>query len=763
MIFDRKQLYKAIVPPQKYIVFNLIILIDGFAKPKNPFEAYAETMTDDEARIIENIGNLVDEFEKGGFSFQKENNSIHSVSARKFFLTYCKSEIKVSEFLGQGYSLQLKRHVVPRYEEANNRSARDNMTFVREKIKDWESKGRLHKVKDKPACVNPLSVAMKYDPEKGETKRRLVLDCSRYVNDLVHDEPVKPNDLSYFESFFEKDGYMSTWDLSSMYHHMHLSENAKKYFGFMVPNEQTNEREYYVMDVLPFGFGPAMAVMNDVLNPLLNFVRQQGVKVGCFVDDGAIVAKNPYVAFEQAWFCRIVLQCAGWNLSWDKCQIIPDHVMVYQGFIIDQARSEYRLPEEKRGFLVQLAQEFLDHAKKGRLVQAKDMAGLLGKLIACRRSHGQVMSVALRYSQNLLGRAVMNRGPDFDPDWEVSVRLNNQAIREIEFAKNRLEVANGHPFPARKEFEVLNKTGEIFRAEEGLSQGYTDYQVIASDASDKIAFVYEAGHFRMVENFYFSEEESMISSGHRELLSILKTLESRRDYFQKSEKRIFWITDSQNVFYFMKRGSAKEDIQRDILRIKELESELGIYLTVIWAPRGTRTISWADAGSRMHKSTDEWSIDRKSYFKIIRSIGVEPTIDGFASRINTKCDRFFSKFPQLYADGVDFFAQTLSDREVYWLCPPPSKLAELLRHMDNQSIHLEAYISFPEWPSSNFWPMLIKGDRFVSEVAAVFYSRPTYVAHNWENSVFRGFRTFRFITVYMVWKGSKSSIPYKAS
>ena len=58
----------------------------------------------------------------------------------------------------------------------------------------------------------------------------------------------------------------------------------------------------------------------------------------------------------------------------------------------------------------------------------------------------------------------------------------------------------------------------------------------------------------------------------------------------------------------MKRGSAKEDIQRDILCIKELESNLDIHLSVIWAQQETRTISWEEAGSKMHKSTDEWSI-----------------------------------------------------------------------------------------------------------------------------------------------------------
>ena len=47
-------------------------------------------------------------------------------------------------------------------------------------------------------------------------------------------------------------------------------------------------------------------------------------------------------------------------------------------------------------------------------------------------------------------------------------------------------------------------------SEEGLRQGFEDYHVIASDASDKLAFVYEAAHFRMVEYFYFSEEECMM-------------------------------------------------------------------------------------------------------------------------------------------------------------------------------------------------------------------------------------------------------------
>ena len=66
---------------------------------------------------------------------------------------------------------------------------------------------------------------------------------------------------------------------------------------------------------------------------------------------------------------------------------------------------------------------------------------------------------------------------------------------------------------------------------------------MASDASDKIAFIYETGQFRLVENFFFNESESAVSSGHRELLVIVKTLETMKDYFKDREKRIYWITD----------------------------------------------------------------------------------------------------------------------------------------------------------------------------------------------------------------------------
>ena len=108
------------------------------------------------------------------------------------------------ENLAVGYNLKLKKDIEPEYMEQNNRSARENMDFVRSKIEEWEKKGRLHKVEKRPACVNPLSVAEKFSPEENAVKKRLVMDCSRYVNLLVEKETVRPDDLSYFEPLIEE-------------------------------------------------------------------------------------------------------------------------------------------------------------------------------------------------------------------------------------------------------------------------------------------------------------------------------------------------------------------------------------------------------------------------------------------------------------------------------------------------------------------------------------------------------------------------------
>ena len=76
------------------------------------------------------------------------------------------------------------------------------MGILRDKFKDWESKGKVTEVKNPPRIINPLSLVSKYDGEVDKMKHRPVIDQSRCVNLLVEDKKVKLADLSYFEPMY---------------------------------------------------------------------------------------------------------------------------------------------------------------------------------------------------------------------------------------------------------------------------------------------------------------------------------------------------------------------------------------------------------------------------------------------------------------------------------------------------------------------------------------------------------------------------------
>ena len=72
-----------------------------------------------------------------------------------------------------------------------------------------------------------------------------------------------------------------------------------------------------------------------------------------------------------------------------------------------------------------------------------------------------------------------------------------------------------------------------------------------------------------------------MGSGRRELRAVKNFLNLHKTELEKCEKKIFWITDSQNLFYFLRRGSR----QKDVVEIIRREHELGISIIPIWTPR----------------------------------------------------------------------------------------------------------------------------------------------------------------------------------
>jgi hypothetical protein len=197
--------------------------------------------------------------------------------------------------------------------------------------------------------------------------------------------------------------------------------------------------------------------------------------------------------------------------------------------------------------------------------------------------------------------------------------------------------------------------------------------------------------------FVFSERERMLSSGHRELLAIKKTVSHWEHLKLMERKRIFWITDSTNVVAFLEKGSSKSHIQKDIFDLMKSLSVLKSRIVPIHFFREDERIKMADELSKMADS-DDWSIDEVTFQDLKKEFDLKTDI--FASETNARLRRFFSKFYSADCSGVDAFAQIWS--RGCFMAPPVSLLSQTADEIAKRK-NCEGIIIMPNWPTSMFF------------------------------------------------------------
>ena len=172
----------------------------------------------------------------------------------------------------------------------------------------------------------------------------------------------------------------------------------------------------------------------------------------------------------------------------------------------------------------------------------------------------------------------------------------------------------------------------------------TDEEKIwASDASGYATCAYSIKGDHLYFRGTLSKDERMLSSGHRELLAVAKTL----TYYEHTGKiknkatNIYWLTDSQNMVIFLTKGSGKSHIQKEVFKIMIQCKRLNIRIIPIHLLRDDPRIKIADDGSKT-VDTDDWQIDDETLKKNKDKYNF--TIDLFASDRNSKCKKFYSNF-----------------------------------------------------------------------------------------------------------------------
>jgi hypothetical protein len=148
----------------------------------------------------------------------------------------------------------------------------------------------------------------------------------------------------------------------------------------------------------------------------------------------------------------------------------------------------------------------------------------------------------------------------------------------------------------------------------------------------------------------------------------------------------------------------------------------------------------ADLGSREFCS-DNYSIDPVSFSSLESTYG-KFTVDAMVTSANTVCSKFYSRYSSPGSSGVKFFAQTLSQKEYFYVFPPLKRAVEVIQHLTR--FRCSVVLVIPVWPRSwifsHFFPDRNHCAEWVKSlelICPVFSSGPSV------GQVFKGRRDFK--------------------
>jgi hypothetical protein len=364
-----------------------------------------------------------------------EKVSIHSGESLRFMRQVLQGGDWVQKVMQHGLYPAFKQEP-KHYREQNNKSAMQNLQVVREKVEEWLEQGAVIRLAEPAWCTNPLSVATKTDTATGTEKKRVVLDLSRHVNKCVEKFTVKMDDLVGTEGMRKQGDHMMVFDLENQFFHVKLAEEAYKYFGFAVPDEEGGER-FYCFTVMVYGYAPAVAVVTRLVRPVVSYAHCLGIRTAMFVDDGLVAGESKLEAEEDTELVLELFRLSGWNVQWKKTSVTAEQKVRYLGVEVDCKTMQYRLLEDKLAEVEQVLDREIAKGSRAEKSTKREAAEVLGKLAACRITHGAVMHIMTRNAQHQLGVATQGENWDGDMVWD------KRALEELEQVRRYLRAGNG--------------------------------------------------------------------------------------------------------------------------------------------------------------------------------------------------------------------------------------------------------------------------------------------------------------------------------
>ena len=171
--------------------------------------------------------------------------------------------------------------------------------------------------------------------------------------------------------------------------------------------------------VLPFGLSIAPYIFTKCLKPLEKYWRFNGVNIALFLDDGWLIDSDRDICAVLATNIWSDLRKSGFITNDKKSQWCPSQVLEWLGIIWNTIDGTISISERRVNSITKSVDKILF---SDRLVSARELASLVGRIISGGTVFGNISRLMTRYCSISVASA---------QDWNSKFYLDQYCVREL--------------------------------------------------------------------------------------------------------------------------------------------------------------------------------------------------------------------------------------------------------------------------------------------------------------------------------------------
>jgi len=436
-------------------------------------------------------------------------------------------------------------------------------------------------------------------------KPRMVIDY-RHPNKYLSERKFKYESLYDLAPQLHPGDALLSWDIKDAFFHLELQPRDRTFLCFTVLGR------VFEPVVMPFGLRLAPYFWATVCRPVVAELRRMGFRIVSYVDDfgGAPPSQEGEPAtildaLKGGGMVRGLLDELGLMLHPKKGVWTGPTSLPLLGHLVDTQRGLFILRPERAAKIMGLASSLCRRAASHRRwVRAKALRCFCGMAVSTTLSV-TTARYHLRSLYNTLGGTLTG-----------DVRLTHQCLRDLQW------------------WATLTKHAGLGRSlwpPDPKHVLHTDASLSGWGAVLDGALPARGFHSPVRRGAHINELE---------LVTVRMALESFRQFLTERDTWLLIKSDSTVTVGVMNSLSSKSRaLMRELRRLHELCEQWGLSLRAEHLPSAVN--AYADKLSRQNDSTD-WSLPVRTFEEMERRFGPH-TVDLFASNLNTRCGRFYSR------------------------------------------------------------------------------------------------------------------------